>query len=282
MHKIMQITGDELGLNTDISVRIVADEEELYERMARDMLAYIARSQGGSPIAMIVPVGPIGQYARLAELCNTQGVSCKNVVLINMDEYCDQSEQWVDEADPISFRGFMKRNFFSLLDEELRPLPSNCIFPDPENINNVEEAIARVGGVSVVFGGLGINGHIAFNEPALEISIEEYCELGTRVLELAPETKVINAAMSAGGNMLDMPSKCITVGLREILSAKAIKLYCFQRWQAGPVRQMLHGPQTTSFPASLLQRHPDVTVTITRRVTMVPTPSVRYGIDMKK
>ena len=138
--------------------------------------------------------------------------------------------------------------------------------PDPEAPGAFDRGIAEVGGIDVVFGGIGINGHIALNEPDPALTPEEYCVLGSRVLELAPETRVINASTAAGGNIEAVPTKCVTIGFRQILSAKRISLYAFRTWQRAAVRRGLHGPMTTTCPLSLLQKHPDVSLTITEHV----------------
>jgi glucosamine-6-phosphate deaminase len=275
MADIMHITREELGRHSPIELRILPDEASVFQAMAEEMFAYIEASHlGHRKITMVVPVGPVGQYKILAKMCNEAGVSCKNVVFINMDEYCNAAGSWVPMDDPISFRGFMQKRFFSLLEEPNRPVPESCIFPDPGDLHSISRRIAENGGLDVVFGGIGINGHIAFNEPEPHLGIEEYLELSTRVLDLTPETRLINAVGCAGGNIEGLPPKCITIGFKELLSAKRISLYCFRAWQAAVLRKILHGPVTTTCPASLLQKHQDVQITISEIVAKVPLPSV--------
>ena len=89
----------------------------------------------------------------------------------------------------------MDRIFYSQIDEELNLLPENRIFPDPENPNIVLELIEKYGAPDMVFGGVGINGHYAFNEPPEADEIcdnEEFANRPTRVLKISRETRTIN------------------------------------------------------------------------------------------
>ena len=82
-----------------------------------------------------------------------------------MDEYLDDDNNFIAKNHPLSFRGFMENNFFKLLDHELSVKKTNIFFPDPKDFNQIEKLINEIGEVDICFGGIGINGHIAFNEP---------------------------------------------------------------------------------------------------------------------
>ena len=113
------------------------------------------------------------------------------------------------------------------------------------------------GGVDATFGGIGINGHIAFNEPpepGEECSLEAFADRPTRVLSVARETRAINS-VTVGGELSAVPRRCITVGMREILASRRSRAsYCNRPWQPGVVRRALHGPLTP--PASIVLSHP--------------------------
>src|SRR5207302_3340209 len=107
----------------------------------------------------------------------------------------------------------------------------------PEAIQNLIDAR---GGVDACFGGIGINGHIAFNEPAEPneaISLEEFARLPTRVLTLSRETRTINS-VTVGGELAVIPRRAITVGMKEILATKRLRFYCNRVWQSGVVRRV--------------------------------------------
>ena len=80
-----------------------------------------------------------------------------------MDEYLDDSDNLIEEDSPLSYRSFMRKNLFDLLDDNLKAKPENIFFPDPDNTLQIEKVISEMGGVDICFVGIGINGYIAFN-----------------------------------------------------------------------------------------------------------------------
>jgi glucosamine-6-phosphate deaminase len=179
---------------------------------------------------------------------------------------------------PLSFRGFMEREYRQRIREDLRPAPDHVIFPDPARPESAAERMAELGGVEICFGGVGINGHIAFNEPpepGQTMSNEEFKNLPTRVLPLARESRTINAHTAGGGDLQAVPALAITLGMRELLAARKMRFYMNRPWQKSIARRLLHGPVTAAVPASFLQEHPDASLVITREVA--ETPVVRLA-----
>jgi glucosamine-6-phosphate deaminase len=196
-----------------------------------------------------------------------------------MDEYLrPDGREWIPESDPLSFRRHMRAHFYDLLDPALAPPLAQRLFPDPRDPDAVPRALAGWGGVDVCFGGIGITGHVAFNdppEPGEPIGLAEFRRLPTRVVRLARETIVINAVAAARGNLDRIPPLAVTVGMREILEARKVRIYMNREWQCAIVRKILHGPVTASVPASLLQEHGDVRLTIAEAVARLPEPALR-------
>jgi glucosamine-6-phosphate deaminase len=226
---------------------------------------------------LIVPVGPVDQFPILAELINRERLDCRELVLINMDEYLDDDGRCVPLGHPLSFRGFMNRKFYDLLDPALAPRPENRVFPDPSDCGAISRLIEARGGVDVCFGGIGINGHIAFNEPpepGESVTVEEFAARPTRVLELARETRTINA-VTVGGDIGVIPRRAVTVGMKEILAARRLRFYCNRPWQRGVVRRVLHGPIMPACPASLLRLHADAELTVADYVAEPPDIQLR-------
>ena len=198
-------------------------------------------------------------------------------MLVNMDEYLTDEDQWVGPDHPLGFRGFMDRRFYDLIDPELAPKLENRVFPDPNDPAAVGRLIAERGGVDACFGGIGINGHMAFNEPpepGETVSVEEFAALPTRVLSLSRETKTINS-VTVGGEMSLVPRRAITVGMKEILESRQCRFYCNRPWQRAVVRRVLHGPITSACPASLLRTHADAEITIADYVAQPPDIKLR-------
>ncbi|MDD4414230.1 MAG: glucosamine-6-phosphate isomerase [Oscillospiraceae bacterium] len=236
----------------------------MYWKAAIEVLETIAENNKlGEPTIMIAPYGPLGPYSRLVYLVNKYRVSLKNCCFINMDEYLTNDKQYIDIRDPLSFRGGMDRVFYSQIDSELNVPKSQRLFPEPGNEGHVMEVIDSYGKLDIAFGGVGINGHFAFNEPPEPdeiVSNEEFLSLPTRILPISRETKTINAFMNCGGDLDGIPKFCITVGMKEIFRAKKIRMYMPRDWNAGALRKVLQGPVTSAVPCSLFQGHTDATL----------------------
>lgn len=108
-------------------------------------------------------------------------------------------------------------------------------------------------------------GHLAFNEAQPELTPEQFAALGTRVLTLTPETKTANAIGDRGGAIAAMPNKAVTIGIKQILGARKVRLGVFREWHRAVVRQAAYGKVTAAFPVTLLQNH--------RTPPSIPMPS---------
>ena len=141
--------------------------------------------------------------------------------------------------------------------------------------------IAGLGGVDSCYGGIGIHGHVAFNEPPIsrfyQVTLEEFRQSRTRVLPLAPETMVMNSIRRMGGNFYTFPPMAITIGMKDILESRRIRLYCDGGdWQKAILRISLLGEVSTDYPATLLQDHPNAMITADAE-TAAPLVTHRNG-----
>ena len=180
-----------------------------------------------------------------------------------MDEYLDDEKCWVPEDHPLSFRGFMNRTVYDRIRPELVMPKEQRVFPDPFDTERVPKLIEELGGVDIAFGGIGINGHVAFNEADASLTNEGFLAQKTRVLAITPETRTANAIGDFNGALEDMPHYCVTIGIYEIAHARKIRLGCFRNWHRAVVRRAAYGEPSSDFPVSLLQSHPDLTLTFT-------------------
>ena len=263
-----------------MSFHIVETLEDLNEYFAQELADLLRDNNSrGEMTKVILPVGPL-DYKPLARLCNEEGISCRNLVIFMMDEYCYEDGTAIPLDHPLSFRAFMEREFLSLLDEDKRVPPDQIIFPDPQDPGLSARKMAEFGGVDVCYGGFGINGHFAFNEPpepGEEADAEAVRNSTTRVLNLSRESITQMALGGTGGNLELVPPKAVTLGMKELLSAREIHLYFMRTWHAGVMRRALFGPITPSYPASLVQTHPRVTVIMTSYAAAIPTLNVRMS-----
>lgn len=261
MMEYYHLTREELGEGAKLPLCKMESSEAVFRRMAQEMCEELkAHNAAGRTTVFICPVGPVGQYPFFVEQVNRERISLKNVWFINMDEYLTDEGEWVPKEHLLSFRGFMDRTVYTQVDPALVMPEAQRVFPDPHDPAAIERTLERLGGVDVCFGGIGINGHLAFNEAQPELTAEEFAALDTRVLAISPETRAANAIGDLNGALEDMPKKCITIGIRSILAARKVRLGVFRTWHRAVIRRAAYGEKTAAFPATLLQGHPDARV----------------------
>jgi glucosamine-6-phosphate deaminase len=274
----LYIPVEDLPNHSKVSLTILPNLDELYNHFARSIADEIKENNRmGKVTRLILPVGPIGQYPILAKICNLERISWKNVFTFNMDEYCDWQGRAVPIDHPLSFRGYMQREFFDQLDPELRIPEEQAHFPDPLNLDFIGERIKEVGGIDSCYGGIGYHGHVAFNEPPIsrwyKITPDEFRKSLTRVTPLAPETIVLNSIRATGGNPEALPPMAVTLGMSEIYGAQRIRLYCQGGiWQRTILRIATLGDECVDYPVTLLQNHPDFAIITTLDTAQPPVP----------
>lgn len=254
----------------NVDCKIVNDEWSVYFDMALTMLEEIIYHNGrNEKTVMIVPVGPTQQYPILADMVNRLRVSLKNVHFFNMDEYMVSPTEELPYDDVMSFHGRMNREFYNLVDKDLVMPETQRHFPHPGKEAEYDKMIEDLGGVDLCLGGLGINGHVAFNE-ALEdddtMSPDEFANLGTRVLPISRETKTINAYGYQRGDLRGMPEWCITIGMKQIINARKIYIALNRPWQNGPFKHALLDAEQGQCPASLLRRNENLTYCVVKDI----------------
>lgn len=273
------IKKEDLGKGSNIILNVCETEVDMYWKVAIEVLETIEENnKKNEPTLMVVPYGPLGPYSRIVYLVNKYGVSLKNCTFINMDEYVTDDGKYIDKDHPLSFRGGMDRIFYSRIKDELNVLPENRYFPDPDDLGKPMELIEKFGKLDMVFGGVGINGHYAFNEPPEEgenVTNEEFLNRATRILEVSRETRTINCFMNCGGDVNSIPKKCITVGMKEMFMANKVRMCMPRDWNAGALRKVLHGEVTAKVPCSLFQNHKNAMLYAAEVALSSPTPEIR-------
>ncbi len=274
----LTIPASDLGKGNNVKVTIKTDMASIGEAVAQDMFdEIVGAKKEGRNATLIVPVGPVDQFAILAKRINKERLNIRDVALINMDEYLTDDDRWIPIDHPLSFRGYMNRLFYDVLDPQLAPKPENRVFPDPQRCGDIGKLIQARGGVDACFGGIGINGHMAFNEPPEaqeKITDKEFAALPTRVLNLTRETRTINS-VTVGGEITIIPHRAVTVGMKEILESRRLRFYCNRPWQSAVVRRVLHGPVTAKCPASFMRTHPEASLTVADYVAAPPQIRLR-------
>ena len=264
----------ELRTRAKIPFLLVPGRDAIFHHFARSLADLIrARNQLGEPTRLILPVGPVAPYPILTAICNRERISWQRVQVFNMDEFLDWQGRPIATDHPLSFEGFMRRSL-SQLDPELRIPASQIHFPHPFRIDEISEEIARAGGIDCCYGGIGYHGHVAFNEPQIspwrKVTIDEMRGSLTRVLSLNADSVIVQSIHCTGGDCSAVPPMAVTLGMRDILAARSIRLYCAAGERHRAVfRIAVAGEPTSDYPATLVQGHPDALV-ITDSATAEP------------
>jgi glucosamine-6-phosphate deaminase len=195
---------------------------------------------------------PIKMYAELVRLHREEGLSFKNVITFNLDEYYP-----IDKDAYQSYWSFMHRNLFNHVDIDPKNIHlPNGNAPKAEMKNycaSYEQAIEAAGGIDLQILGIGQNGHIGFNEPGSSILSK------TRLVNLENSTRLANSYEFE--TITKVPRLAVTMGISSILKAKKIILLAWGN-KAGIVAKSVEGNVTESIPASILQQHNDCTFVI--------------------
>lgn len=265
------IPAETLGAEAKIPLAKMGDSDEVFRAMA-DMMADCIKENnaGGKRTVFICPVGPVGQYAFFVRRVNEEGISLKDVWFFNMDEYLEDDGTYISQDSPLSFRGFMTREVYGKITPALLMPESQRVFPDPADPAKGDRLLEELGGADIVFGGIGITGHLAFNEPQPGLTNEAFAALPSRVLDILPETRTTNAVGDLAGALECMPKKCVTIGMKQILNARKLCLGVFRDWHRAVVRRAAYGEKTAAFPVTLAQSHPDALVLVNANAAKQP------------
>lgn len=271
MEKIYNTTSDELIKASRIPLAVYNNAEDICLEFAIEMIAEIQKNNiNGKKTVFICPCGPVEQYKIFAKIVNALKINLKNTWIINMDEYITKDGDLISCDDQFSFRKCMNEELYGNIAEDLIMPQEQRIFPDPKNLDYIPNLIKELGGVDISFGGVALNGHIAFNEPQPELSNEEFAELSVRTVTLSAETRIKDAILSRGGAVDTVPKTAVTIGMKEILSAKKIRLSMMNQMQRAVVRRACLCDVSSNCPVSFLQNHPDALLNVVKDVTEKP------------
>lgn len=268
VRRLLSLSPDEVRRRAAERLIVCPDVDSLHRRMAEDLAAEIAAANAqNTTLRLILPVGPTGAYPYLVELIAARKLSLAHCWLFFMDEYCDADGNALPPEHPLSFRGTMERLFFAPLRAQGSAYaPEQVIFPDQTNCAHIPALIEHLGGIQTCYGGIGIHGHLAFNEPEDGVSTRS-----VRRVRLNDFTVTMNAIRAKiGGNVACFPRYAYTLGLREILSAQRLRLYCRNDgeldWANTVLRLALFGAAGDDYPVTHIRDH-DYTI-ITDEATL--------------
>ena len=238
-------------------MRVIIEPD--YDKLSLWAARYIARrikeherSGEKRPFVLGLPTGssPLGTYKELIKLNKSGYLSFRNVVTFNMDEYVG-----LPRDHEQSYWTSMHKNFFDhvdLIPENTNILDANA--PDlVKECEEYEKKIASYGGIDLFLGGIGADGHIAFNEPFSSLSSH------TREKTLTYDTKVMNSRFF-GGNISAVPSTALTVGVKTITDAREVVILVNGHSKATALHHTVEGGVSQAWTGSALQMHPKAVI----------------------
>jgi glucosamine-6-phosphate deaminase len=225
-----------------------------YETLSKWAACYIAAKirkanpAAEKPFVLGLPTGssPLGTYRELIRLHSEGAVSFKNVITFNMDEYAG-----IPAEHPESYHSFMWNNLFRHIDiqeKNVNILNGNTEDPRKE-CAGYEERIRKAGGIDLFLGGIGPDGHIAFNEPGSSLTSR------TRVKSLTTDTRIANSRFF-GGSVDAVPETALTVGVGTVMDAKEVLIIVNGHNKARALQQAIEGSINQMWTITALQMHP--------------------------
>ncbi len=260
-------------------MRLVIQED--YNKVSKWVAAYIAKKINDAkptakkPFVLGLPTGssPIGTYKELAKLNKAGKVTFKNVVTFNMDEYVA-----IPKNHPESYYTFMWKNLFNHIDipkKNVNILDGNAKSLEKE-CKNYEAKIKKFGGIDLFLGGIGPDGHLAFNEPTSSLHSR------TRVKTLTHDTIVANSRFF-GNDLNKVPKLALTVGVGTVTDSKEVLLIINGYNKAPALKKMIEDGVNHMITASVLQLHPNSMVVADDVATMdLKVSTYKYFKDIEK
>ena len=228
---------------------ITVNNYEELSRKAANIIAAQIISKPNCVLGLATGSSPVGAYQELAKMNKAGDIDFSEVTSVNLDEYVG-----LDGSNDQSYRYFMNDNLFNHVNINIEKthVPNGCAEDLEKEGARYDALIESLGGTDIQLLGIGLDGHIGFNEP------EEVFTKETHMVDLDPSTIEANARFFA--SEADVPRKAITMGMGAIMSAKKVLLIANGAKKKDIVMQSFFGPITPKVPASILQLHPDLTV----------------------
>lgn len=248
--------------------RMVRDSAEMGQLMADDLVEVIeANTKRELPTRAIIPCGPSCWYAPFTKLVNSRGVSLGRLFVFHMDECLDWQARPLPGGHPYNFRSFMETHFYGGIRAELAVPPEQRFWLLPSTMDKVAAAIAMAP-IDITVGGWGPDGHVAYNQarrhPYSTITLDELANSSIRIQENNLDTILALAQRTFGSAYQFVPPMSITLGMKECLSAKRVRIYSDTgAWKQTALRVALFAEPNVEYPMTLLQTHRDAVITAT-------------------
>ncbi|GGA67103.1 glucosamine-6-phosphate deaminase [Ornithinibacillus halotolerans] len=224
------------------------DYQDMSEK-ACEIVSETVKSKDKPVLGLATGSTPEGLYQCLIEKNKTNEVNFEHVTTFNLDEYVG-----LDADNPNSYRYFMNEKLFNHINvnQDNTHVPSGVASNLEEECATYEKLIKEHGAIDLQILGIGLNGHIGFNEPGTPFTSR------THIVELDESTRQANARFF--DSMDEVPTQAITTGIETIMDSKKIVLLVSGENKADTVKRLMEGEVSEDFPASILKEHADVTI----------------------
>ncbi len=228
---------------------VKAESYEQLSKFAANIIAAQVILKPDCVLGLATGSSPLGTYANLVKMCDAGELDFSKVTSVNLDEYAGLTGD-----NDQSYRYFMDTNLFSKvnIDRSKTHVPNGCAADLSKEGERYDELIKSLGGIDLQLLGIGLDGHIGFNEP------DDVFTKETHLVTLDPSTIEANARFFASKD--EVPTQAITMGMMSIMQAEKVLLIANGKNKKEILEKSLYGPITPQIPASILQLHKDLTV----------------------
>lgn len=228
---------------------INVDSYEKLSKKAANIIAAQVVSKPNSVLGLATGSTPLGTYAFLSEYYKSGDVDFSDVASVNLDEYVG-----LNDKNDQSYRYFMNENLFNKINIDIEKtfVPNGCADDLAKEGERYDSLIRELGGIDLQLLGIGLDGHIGFNEP------DSFFTKETHSVKLDESTIEANSRFFVSKDQV--PREAITMGMGAIMDAKKVLLIANGKNKKEILEKSFYGPITPQVPASILQLHPDLTV----------------------
>ena len=228
---------------------ITVENYEQLSKIGANLIFSQVTLKPNSVLGLATGSSPVGLYKELIKKYNDGEIDFSETISVNLDEYLGLTGD-----NDQSYRYFMNTNLFDHINikKENTFVPCGIAEDIEKECKEYDERIKKLGGIDLQLLGIGLDGHIGFNEPS------DCFDKGTHVVDLDESTIVANSRFFE--SIDDVPKKAITLGMEGIMQAKKVLLIASGESKKEIMEKAFFGPITPQVPASILQLHPDLTV----------------------
>ncbi|HAJ33581.1 MAG TPA: glucosamine-6-phosphate deaminase [Candidatus Atribacteria bacterium] len=237
-----------------MEIKPISSYDEM-SKLAAKMVAKQIKDKPNTVLGLATGSTPEGMYRELVKMHKEGDLDLSQVITFNLDEYLG-----ISPDHPQSYHYYMHENFFNYvnIEEKNIHIPKGDAKDPVQECLNYEEEIEKVGGIDLQILGIGINGHVGFNEPDINL------EAKTHVIQLSDDTITANSRFFE--SLDKVPKKAITMGMATIMRSKKIILMAWGAEKKKPILKVTSGHIATEVPASLLQVHNDVILIVDKKI----------------